>query len=88
VNEASAMVAAATTTAVMEAAEKEVAVNVGRLKKPADRKRATRGRANGRQFPLIISSDWPPLPPWAHPRKLRKGSDEYVCDWGIPCLPR
>ncbi len=79
VKEASALAATATTTALMEATEKGVAVKkVGWLKSSMPPTRATGGEWS---FHAPLSGGCrggPGSPHYAHPRKLRKGTDEDV----------
>ena len=75
-NEVSALAATATTTAVMETAEKEVEVKtVGWLKSSMPNSRHEEGGVIGQ---CSLSAVAARSHPWAHPRKLRKGTDEDV----------
>ncbi len=76
VNEALAVAATVTTMSVMETAEKEVAVKkVSWLKSGMPNARREEGGIIG-QRPL--SEVAARSHPWAHPRKLRTGTDEDV----------
>ena len=79
-NKASALVAAETTTAMMEAVEKEVAMTVGWLDRSACRTDARHGEGQGLSHAPSLGGcrGGPGSAHWTYTRKLRKGTDEDV----------